>query len=82
MVRSASRGRYVARVNLATMRVSNHEATGAAIMIRASRKCSNYSETVCTTLLTGRVLATGSFMSLIISSSYSGRVCTGALALI
>jgi hypothetical protein len=28
-----------------------------------------YSETVCTTLLTGRVLATGSFASLIMASS-------------
>jgi len=28
-----------------------------------------YSETVCTTLLTGRVLATGSFVSLIMASS-------------
>jgi hypothetical protein len=41
-----------------------------------------YSVTVCTTLLTGRVLATGSFVSLIMASSYSASVCTGALALI
>jgi hypothetical protein len=39
-----------------------------------------YSVTVCTTLLTGRVLATGSFMSLTRASSYSARVCSGALA--
>src|SRR5450759_1675017 len=41
-----------------------------------------YSETVCTTLPTGRVLATGSFMSLTSASSYSARVCSGALAFI
>jgi hypothetical protein len=33
------------------------------------RRFANYSETVCTTLLTGRVLATGSFVSLIMASS-------------
>jgi hypothetical protein len=39
MVRSASRRQvYVACVNLATMRVSNHETTGEALMIRANRK--------------------------------------------
>jgi hypothetical protein len=41
-----------------------------------------YCETVCTTLLTGRVLATGTFMSLTSASSYSGNVCNGALAFI
>jgi len=43
---------------------------------------SRYSETVCTTLLTGRVLATGSFMSWTRASSYSGKICSGALAFI
>jgi hypothetical protein len=39
MVRSASRRQvYVACVNLATMRVSNHEATEEAAMIQANRK--------------------------------------------
>jgi len=41
-----------------------------------------YSETVCTTLLTGRELATGSFMSLTSISSYSGNVSSGVLAFI
>jgi hypothetical protein len=43
---------------------------------------SNYCETVCTTLPTGRVLATGSFISLTSASSYSAKVCSGALAFI
>jgi hypothetical protein len=42
----------------------------------------SYSETVCTTLPTGRVLATGTFISLTSASSYSGKVCSGALAFI
>ena len=38
-----------------------------------------YWETVWMTLLTGRALvAVGSFISFIISSSYSGKLCTGA----
>jgi hypothetical protein len=41
-----------------------------------------YSETVCTTLLTGRELATGSFISLTSISSYSGKVSSGVLAFI
>ena len=40
--------------------------------LRAERK-RHYSVTVCTTLLTGRALATGSFMSLTSASSYSGK---------
>ncbi len=43
---------------------------------------SYYCETVCTTLPTGRVLATGSFISLTSASSYSAKVCSGALAFI
>ena len=43
---------------------------------------SNYCETVCTTLPTARALATGSFISLARASSYSGRVCSCALAFI
>jgi hypothetical protein len=35
----------------------------------AARRLQGYSVTVCTTLLTGRVLATGSLMSLIMASS-------------
>jgi hypothetical protein len=49
-----------------------------ATTLRSPRYC----ETVCTTLLTGRVLATGTFMSLTSASSYSGNVCNGALAFI
>jgi hypothetical protein len=41
-----------------------------------------YSETVCTTLPTGRVLATGTFISLTSASSYSGKVCSDVLAFI
>ena len=41
-----------------------------------------YSEIVCTTLFSGRLLTVGSFMSLMTASSNSGRVFTGALALI
>ena len=41
-----------------------------------------YSVTVCTTLPIGRVLETGTFMSLSRASSYSGKVCSGALAFI
>jgi hypothetical protein len=42
----------------------------------------DYSETVCTTLPTERELVTGSLMSLTSASSYSGNVCSGALAFI
>src|SRR5260221_5696828 len=42
----------------------------------------NYSEIVCTTLETGRELTVGSLASFTTSSSYCGRVCTGALAFI
>jgi hypothetical protein len=42
----------------------------------------SYSETVCTTLLTGRRLVTGTFASLISASSYSARVSSGILAFI
>jgi hypothetical protein len=41
-----------------------------------------YCETVCTTLLTGRALETGTLASLSIISSYSASVCAGALAFI
>jgi hypothetical protein len=41
-----------------------------------------YCETVCTTLETGRVLATGTFRVLISASSYSGNVCSDVFALI
>ena len=54
--------------------------------IRATRwlamTVSYYCETVCTTLPTGRVLATGSLISLTSASSYSAKVCSGALAFI
>ena len=40
-----------------------------------------YSEMVCTTLESGRVLTVGSFILLVTSSSYLARVCTAALAL-
>src|SRR5580693_2018685 len=40
----------------------------------------DYSETVVTTLLTGRWLSVGSFASFSSSSSYCGRLSTGALA--
>ena len=39
-----------------------------------------YSETVWTTLETGRELTVGSFRSLTMSSSYCAIVCTGVLA--
>ena len=42
----------------------------------------SYCVTVCTTLPTGRVVATGTLTSFSMASSYSGSVCTGALALI
>jgi hypothetical protein len=48
----------------------------------ARSRANRYSETVCTTLLTGRALATGSFMSLTSISSYSGKVASGVLAFI
>ena len=41
-----------------------------------------YSEIVCTTLETGRELTVGSLASFKTSSSYCGRVCTGAFAFI
>ena len=40
-----------------------------------------YSEMVCTTLFSGRLLTVGSFMSLMKLSSNSARVFTGALGL-
>ena len=52
------------------------------LAMTAAELAARYSETVCTTLLTGRVLATGSFMSWTRASSYSGKVCSGALAFI
>ena len=42
----------------------------------------SYSEMVCTTLETGRELTVGSFTSFTSSSSYCGRVSTGAFAFI
>ncbi len=52
------------------------------LAMTAIKPANRYCETVCTTLPTGRVRATGSFISLTSASSYSGKVCSGALAFI
>src|SRR5260370_108155 len=49
---------------------------------RAVQSANCYCETVCTTLLSARVLVTGTFASLTSASSYSGRVWNAALAFI
>src|SRR5450631_3912477 len=49
---------------------------------RTVQSATCYCETVCTTLLSARVLVTGTFASLTSASSYSGRVWNGALAFI
>jgi len=48
----------------------------------AAHAAIGYWETVCTTLLTGRVLAAGSFISFKTASSYSDKVCSGAFGFI
>src|ERR1700730_10391422 len=58
--------------------VRRHDDIALDAQIR--HRCeAGYSEIVCTTLETGRELTVGSLASLITSSSYCGRVSTGAL---
>ena len=64
-----------------------HDESFPVISVKRAGACGadhlgGYSETVCTTLPTGRELVTGSLMSLTSASSYSCNVCSGALAFI
>jgi hypothetical protein len=54
----------------------------SAIPISLRQRAKIHSETVCTTLLTGRLLTVGSLTSFKSASSYCERVCTGAFAFI
>ena len=62
--------------------VRRHDDIAVDAQIRHLSRGECYSEIVCTTLETGRELTVGSLTSFRSSSSYCGRVCTGAFGII
>ena len=95
-VRSPVCGTSLYPLHSACFKDRDHRPTGAIVSERKTRLRINpkarflgnelgdeaYCETVCTTLLTGRPLETGTLPSFSTISSYSASVCTGALAFI